>query len=134
MYSHICRYQYLHLAFLLSKLEHMDPYGHSREGPSLCMEKEWKNWDQFFHFSSATLSAATNGCGTEICDCSRVENAIDLLDTREYRSFLLSFPGECEKRFPERETGKHSLQLLYHQVFGPPNAVKAGTEALQAIK
>ena len=129
----LTRYQYMNLAYLLSKLHRAEPYGGVKGLPSLSMETEWKDWHQFYHFSSAILGAAADGCATETCDCQRDREDALLELTREYRTLHLSFPHKCQaKHHPgiPTESIKH-LTVSYHQVFGRPDPTTAGMEGMR---
>ena len=129
----LTRYQYINLAYLLSKLHRAEPYGGVEGLPSLSMEMEWKDWHQFYHFSSAILGAAADGCATETCDCQRDKEDALLDMTREYRTLHLSFPHKCQvQRHPgiPTESIKH-VTVSYHQVFGRPDPTTAGTEGMR---
>ena len=94
----LTRYQYLAFAYYLSKLKRLEPYGGLPGYPSICIETEWRDWFQYFHFSSAILAAAAGGCGTEICDCLRHNNMSSLAEVREFRTLHLTFPESCRGR------------------------------------
>ena len=115
----VIRYQYLNLVYFLSKLERMESYGGVSGIPSLCMEMEWKNWEQFYHFTSESLGAAVDGTSSEVCDCFR---SVDLAQTREFRTWRLNFPGGCHTQ-PSPEG---LLTVSYKQVFSYPDALSAG--------
>ena len=121
------RYQYINLAYLLSKLQRMEPYGDQQGRPSLCIESEWKDWEQFFHFTSAILGASEQGCGTEICDC-----VCNNVKKREYRTLHLSFPESCKDRHIDHVEVQDLdyLTMSYHQVFRHPDPLRAGQNAL----
>ena len=124
----VTRYQYLNLAFFLSRLERMEPYGIVPGIPSLCMETQWKDWDQFYHFTSAILGAAANGNSSEVCDCFR---DADLAQTREFRTLQLHFPGGCDT---QHSVPEGFLSVSYHQVFSFPDALSAGKTALSSLE
>lgn len=89
----LTRYQYIQFAYLLSTLKRLEPYGSQPGHPSICLEKEWENWDQFYHQTSAILQEAVAGCGNEICDCS-----YNPRDIREYRTLHLTFPESLSQQ------------------------------------
>ena len=129
----LTRYQYMDLAYLLSKLHRAQPYGGSEGQPSLSMETEWKDWHQYYHFSSAILGAAAKGCAVEICDCHRNKEDALLDMAREYRTLHLSFPLECQAKShlgSSTETIKH-LIVSYQQVFGRPDPETVGKEGMK---
>ena len=129
----LTRYQYVNLAYLLSRLQRAEPYGGIEGQPSLSMEIEWKDWHQYYHFSSAILGAAIDGCAAEICDCRRDKEDAALDMTREYRTLHLSFPHHCQAKCHPRtssEAVKH-LVVSYHQIFGRPDPETAGKEGMK---
>ena len=124
----VTRYQYLNPGtYFLSKLERMEPYGAVPGIPSLCLERQWMDWDQFYHFTSAILGAAANGTSSELCDCVR---GVDLAQTREFRTLLLHFPGECYTHLEQ----EGFLRVSYQQVFAVPDAVSAGKAAWTSLE
>ena len=128
----LMRYQYINLAYFLSKLERMEPYGDQRGRPSLCIETEWKDWEQYYHFTSAILGSSVEGCGTEICDCSR--NSDTTLDKiREYRTLHLYFPDSCKESYINhiKVQDLDYLSVSYQQTFRHPDPLRAGQDALR---
>ena len=123
----LTRYQYLAFAYYLSKLKRLEPYGGLPGYPSICIETEWRDWFQYFHFSSAILAAAAGGCGTEICDCLRHNNMSSLAEVREYRTLHLTFPESC---MAGHSKPRDFLTLSYQQLFAYPDPQTAGQDAL----
>lgn len=125
------RYQYVNLAFFLSKLYRLEPYGDQKGHPSLCIETEWKDWEQYFHFTSAILGASVDGCGTETCDCYR--NAKTNVDKREYRTLHLSFPDSCLDGHINNVQGQDLdyLFVSYQQMLRYPQPSRAVEDALR---
>ena len=126
----LLRYQYMALAYFLSKMKKLEPYGGVPGYPSICIESEWMSWPQYYHFSSAILGRAAGGCGTELCDCFRDRYAT-FQQYREFRTLKLSFPDPCSKdRHGSRSKAHESLTFSYHQLFAEPDPQTAGEDAL----
>ena len=122
------------LAYFLSKLKRLEPYGGVPGYPSICIESEWMDWAQFYHFSSAILGSAAAGCGTELCDCYRDTNITTFQQVREFRTLRLSFPESCKDRHGSRSKSHDSLTLSYQQMFAEPDPQTAGQDALHHIE
>lgn len=127
----VTRYQYMNLAYFLSKMKNSDKYGDRPGHPSLSIEKEWKSFEQFYSDTTAILGDITDGCGWETCDCHRDEGQ-NLATVREYRSLDFTFPGSCAERDlrDDDDDIENHLTLSYEQVFSYPDAVTAGHDAL----
>ena len=119
------------LAYFLSKMRRIEPYGRVPGHPSLAIETEWKDWDQFYEHTSLILGEAKEGCATELCDCVRSGAAWTSSDPREYRMLQLSFPDGCQGRVDKLSEPTHSLALSYQQVFAIPDALTAGRDAMK---
>ena len=126
------RYSYVALAYYLSKLKRLEPYGGVPGYPSLCVESEWKDWDQYYHFSSAILGAAAQGCATEVCDCFRTPG-MTLHQIREFRTLRLSFADSCRRKDGSRSQSDDFLTLSYQQMFAAPDPLTAGHDALHHL-
>ena len=130
----LTRYQYVALAYFLSKMKKSESYGGLPGYPSLCIESEWLDFPQYYHFSSASPGSPAQGCATEVCDCLR-DNTKTFEQTRESRTLRLMFPEPCSKdRHGSRSKSHDSLTLSYQQMFAEPDPQTAGQDALHDIE
>ena len=125
----LTRYQYMAFAYFLSKMKRLEKYGGLPGYPSICIETEWMDWPQYYHFSSAIIGSAAQGCGTELCDCLRNGN-LTLAQVREFRSLHLTFPDSCTGRHSYRSKSREYLTVSYQQMFAYPDPQTAGQDAL----
>lgn len=125
----LMRYQYVALAYFLSTLKRLEPYGGVPGYPSICIETEWCSWPMYYHFSSAIIGNAALGCAMELCDCFR-DNFTTFQQMREFRTLRLSFPESCKDRHGPRSKSHDSLTLCYHRLFAEPDPQTAGQDAL----
>lgn len=75
----LTRYQYMSLVHFISRLEFPDQFGSDPAGPNVCLEREWTDWNDFYHIGSAVLSNARGAHGFELIDAdhgSEKENRI----------------------------------------------------------
>ena len=126
----LTRYQYMTFAYYLSKTHRLEPYGGVPGYPSICIESEWRDWPQYYHFSSAILAAAAMGCATQLCDCLRHSNMSCLAQVREFRTLHLTFPDSCRAGRTPHSKSRDFLTVSYQQLFAFPDPQTAGQDAL----
>ena len=125
----LTRYQYIAFAYYLSKMKRLEPYGGLPGYPSICIETEWRDWPQYYHFSSAILAAAAQGCGTELCDCFRPASLSSFGQVREFRTLHLTFPDSCRAGHSSHSKSDY-LTVSYQQMFAHPDPQTAAQDAL----
>ena len=59
------RYQYLSLAYFISKTRRPDRFGKRKGQPSIVIQKENTDWNTFFLESNAALEHSVDGCVNE---------------------------------------------------------------------
>jgi hypothetical protein len=125
----LTRYQYMNFAYFVSKLHRMERYGDRQGSPSLCLEKEWDSWQEYYDQSSAILGAVHGGCGWEICDCDRqVDHTF--VDMREYRTLQLNVSSNCSIPHYVRGRAKELITVSYHQLFGYPDPLRVASDSV----
>ena len=73
----LTRYQYMSMAWFLSKGVWPERYGDDPASPSIVMERQWGSWESYYANGSAALQQATNAQAREVCEFDRpkkVEN------------------------------------------------------------
>ena len=115
----------------------MERYGGQPGHPSFCNEKEWGDWDEYYHYTSTVLGKVANGFGYEVCDCSRPKDA-EMDTIREYRTLHINFlDKKCGDAYLTPRLGsaegkmRDFLTLSYHQIFRYPDPVTAGQDTLK---
>lgn len=116
----LSRYQYVNMAFFLSRKKHMQRYDGS---PSLVNEKEWSSWEDYYiNGSRLLLHADESGSASEECDCHRAN--LDAT-TREFRLLTVNITRLGSQ--PHNGT----VQVAYKQAFGIRSNLQ--TETTEAI-
>eukprot|EP00195_Chlamydomonas_chlamydogama_P008780 CAMPEP_0202895962 /NCGR_PEP_ID=MMETSP1392-20130828/5062_1 /ASSEMBLY_ACC=CAM_ASM_000868 /TAXON_ID=225041 /ORGANISM="Chlamydomonas chlamydogama, Strain SAG 11-48b" /LENGTH=419 /DNA_ID=CAMNT_0049581159 /DNA_START=35 /DNA_END=1294 /DNA_ORIENTATION=+ len=111
----LTRYQYVSLAYWLSKKSPLDPYADNRQYPSLVHEHQWAEWGDYWQELGRVLSCPVGGVAMETCSCRR-NKTMSFTEIVEHHDFHLRYQIQTPEGF-----GEVPLRLISYMAMKNPN-------------